>query len=783
MITYRSSRANVTVMSPLLLSLLALTTALGLSLAVGAWRRRLVPGATAFAILMAAVALWTFAYALELLSDGLADKLFWAKASYLGVVTVPIAWLAFARAYTGRAAWLSGPRLLPLILIHLVTLVLSWTNDEHGLIWSSVRLDPTNPFGALSVERGLWLWVYGPSSYLAMAGGGVLIAVAHRRTPPGIRQNGWLLLLGAATPWLSNLLHISGLSPVPGLDLTPVAFAITGLTFGWLLFRERLLDIFTGLLPVAWAAIINGMSDGVLVFDDRGRLADLNPAGRRLLSRSTAVVLGGTTDEVLADWPAALRQSDLSMVIDAELRHTETPQDHPTTRHYDLRATPLYQTSGRLAGRLIVARDVSDRKRIEEVQRFLAEASTQLASSLDVATTLSTVAHLGTASLADYCLVDLLNAEGTLERVASAHVDPDKAALVEQLTHLPTDPHRPVHRIGSVLRTGRPDLITTMTDELLAVGTSTSDQVALIRQLGPISELIVPLIARDRILGVLILVRADSGRHYQPDDVLLVEALALRAALAVDNARLYSEAQAALRLRDEFLSVASHELRTPLTTIDAYVQLLDRRVRQSGQAPERLIELTGQLRGQVDRFARLIDDLLDHTRLQGGQLSPRRTMTDLRDLVTRSIKQFEHAPDRLPQHRMILDAPEAVPAMVDPVRLDQALSNLISNAIKYSPQGGEIRVSLRRRDPFAELTITDQGMGIALKEQERIFEPFVRGTQANSSIRGSGLGLSIAAQIIRLHDGEINLQSQPGQGSSFTLRLPLALLPVEVQEA
>jgi signal transduction histidine kinase len=233
------------------------------------------------------------------------------------------------------------------------------------------------------------------------------------------------------------------------------------------------------------------------------------------------------------------------------------------------------------------------------------------------------------------------------------------------------------------------------------------------------------------------------------------------------------EAEQAARVREEFLALASHELKTPLTTVKVYGQLLARHLRQPSPDYQRLDRFAHQIQDQIGRLETLVTDLLDASRIQRGRLELHLEDVDLAQLTEQVLSRFELAPERTEDHTVVLDTPEPVEGIWDRARLDQVLTNLISNALKYSPHGGEVRVTVRQSDDHAELIVSDQGIGIAASDRPRLFQPFIRGKSAHLSANGTGLGLYIAAQIVEQHGGTIDLESEPAEGSTFTVRLPL----------
>jgi PAS domain S-box-containing protein len=244
-----------------------------------------------------------------------------------------------------------------------------------------------------------------------------------------------------------------------------------------------------------------------------------------------------------------------------------------------------------------------------------------------------------------------------------------------------------------------------------------------------------------------------------------------REELLAREERARAEAEAALRLRDEFLSIAAHELRTPLTAVSGYAQLALRQLAPEGQLePERIVPVLETIKGQADKLARLISRLLDISRLEGGKLALERQPTDVVTLVEQVLSG---ARARDPGHAITLSTPPSLEAEVDPLRLEQVLTNLLDNAIKYSPQGGPIEVVLTRATPGeVVLSVRDHGLGIPPEKRGQIFERFYQ-AHGNGNKSGMGLGLYVSRQIVELHGGEITAEFPPDGGSRFLVRLPL----------
>jgi signal transduction histidine kinase len=419
-----------------------------------------------------------------------------------------------------------------------------------------------------------------------------------------------------------------------------------------------------------------------------------------------------------------------------------------------------------------------------QAQTFLIAAGEAIADSLEFDETLRRVAWAAVPTLADWVFVDVVEAEGTVRRVEVAHADPARKTLAEALKGFAADLDAPVG-IGKVLRTGRSELYAELPDELLRAGTQSAEHFRLIREVGRQSVMRVPLIARGRTLGAISLASVESGRHYTDEDLKLAEELARRAAIALDNARLYAaerearaEAEAAVRARDQFLSTASHELRTPVTTIKASAQLLLRNARRERLQQEQLERYLERIDKTADRLNMLVGDLLDVARLQTGRMPLRAASLDLEAFVCDVTQRFaEHVDDRHTVVVRAIERPSVVTADRD--RLEQVLWNLLDNAVKYSPEGGEVGISVGRQDGGLYFEVQDSGIGLTPGSAEAIFEPFGRAPNATErQLPGLGLGLYICRMIVERHGGRIWARSAGEDlGTSVRVWLPETIGP------
>ncbi len=436
------------------------------------------------------------------------------------------------------------------------------------------------------------------------------------------------------------------------------------------------------------------------------------------------------------------------------------------------RVNPLRDESGRIRYWFGTNTNISDQKRAEDRSRFLADASVALATIGDYETTLRRVAQLAVPFFADWCAVDMAEPDGSLRRLAIVHVNPSRVELARELAC--RYPPRPDERRGPphVLRTGKSEIAAEITDAIVAAAARDEDHLRILRELGLRSYICVPLAVRDRALGVLSFVTSESGRHYGPADLALAEDIAHRAAIAIENARLYAELRQADRLKDEFLAMLAHELRNPLAPVRNALQIM----RQPRATTVMLQQAQDMAERQVQHMARLLDDLLDVSRISRGKIELHKEVLDMTTAVNRSVEAvrllFEER-----QHQLTVSLPpQSLRVEADPTRLEQVLTNLLNNAAKYTDAGGKVWLTVERDGSEVVLRVRDTGIGIAADMLPKIFDLFVQAERRlDRSQGGIGIGLTLVQRLVELHGGSVTAHSAgPGQGSEFVVRLPAA---------
>jgi PAS domain S-box-containing protein len=423
------------------------------------------------------------------------------------------------------------------------------------------------------------------------------------------------------------------------------------------------------------------------------------------------------------------------------------------------------------ASALHIAHLYAERAAAAQRATFLARAGALLSSTLDVSSTLAQVAVLAVPNIADWCVVHLVRPDGTIEPLVAAHLNAEKMQWAQGLFDRYLSDQSGRTGISQVIRTGDPQLMRLVTDDMLRENADDEEHLGILRDMAIRSVIIIPMIARGRTVGAITFVAtAESGRLFGDEDMLLAQQLASRAAIAAENARLYEEAQEANRLKDEFFATLSHELRTPINAVLGWAQLLMEDRLSEAAAARAVRAISRNARAQ----AQLLSDILEMSRIISGKIDLALDDVELADLVREQIESLRPAFDA-----KSLDVREAlapgVRVRADRARLQQVLFNLLSNAAKFTPDGGSIDVTVEAAGGAAEIRVADTGAGIAPDFLPHVFERFRQGDgSATREHGGLGIGLAVSRHLVELHGGTIAVQSDgPGRGAVFTVRLPL----------
>jgi signal transduction histidine kinase/PAS domain-containing protein len=528
-------------------------------------------------------------------------------------------------------------------------------------------------------------------------------------------------------------------------------------------------------------AILAGVADGVVVQRADGTFIYANDAAARMAGFDTAhEYLNATTFEISgrltvldADGrPFAYDQLPARRALRGEVAPDMVVQylheDTGEARWSRTRSRTVRGVNGELLA-ISLFHDMTDDVRSDERLRFLAEAGAQLASSLDVDEMLAALVRVASSTMADWAVVLLTDEAGAINHVASAHRNPAKEPLIQELHERHLRYASDATLLWRAIQSGETILVPDVTPEMMGNTEPNPERLVLLQALGISSLLYAPLVGPRGVQGAIALFMAESRRRFGEEDRAIALEVARRAALALDNARLYREARDAVHARDEFLSIASHELRTPVTAISGVAQLALRSHRRGTLDAGRLARVLEQLARSSQRLVTLTEDLLDVSRLQTGRFELRLEVFDIQSFVADLVERYQANLGE--QHVLALetdDQPHDVQA--DSARLEQVLANLLSNAVKYTPTGGTITVSVRGADEGVRIRVRDTGIGLPPGTDETIFQAFGRAPNAtHRQIQGLGLGLYICREIVERHGGRIWAES-PGDGAGATFR-------------
>jgi PAS domain S-box-containing protein len=656
------------------------------------------------------------------------------------------------------------------------------------------------------------------------------------------------------------------------------------------------------------AAIVTSSDDVIISKTLDGIITSWNHAAEKLFGYSAQEAIGRHITLIIP--PQRYKEED---EILARLRkglridHYETIRVTRDGRFVDvsLSISPIRDVQGRVIGAAKIARDITRQKAMarqlqeaEEQERFLTEVSKLLSSTLDYSETLANIASLIVPRLADWFAVDLLDARGHFELVVLEHQDPEKVEWARTLREkFPIDYDAPAGA-PNVARTGRSEIYPEITDEMLVAGARSEEELAIARQVGYSSLMLVPLVARGKTTGVVTFVSAESGRKYNERDLARAEEIGRRAGVALDNARLYREvrqardqlevilqgvvdgiivydknsqiiyaneaaahmtgypsvqdlreaqplepinrfritdeqgrpfpftqlphrrvlagereAQAIIgytqkesgspehwslvkatsiyddqgealfaitifhditervqeeHRKDEFISLASHELKTPVTSLKGFAYVLRRRLRKQGD--EQTLHYLTRMEAQLDKLTRLVSDLLDLSRIQMGKLEFQRAVFDLDTFIAETVENVQAATST---HHISIKGRAEAQMLGDRDRLGQVIINLLTNAVKFSPQANRVLVHVTRDAECAIVRVQDFGIGIDQAHQQKIFERFYQITDPEQrTYPGLGIGLHISKEFVEQHQGRIEVYSRKGEGATFSVFLP-----------
>jgi PAS domain S-box-containing protein len=718
---------------------------------------------------MFAIAIWSLAYGLELVSQDLFTKMLWIKIEYVGIVATPLLWLVFALQYTGQGRLLSRRNIAILALVPLVTLFAVWTNEMHHLHYRVYTLEVSSGWPLLHIEYGPTFWINTVFAYLCLLIGTLLLAGAFFRSSALHRQQAGVLLAGALIPWVVNAFYLTGYVPWSDFDPTPVAFTLTGVVVAFGLFRYGLLKI----VPVAIQTVVEGMPAAMVVLDAEGYIADLNPAAKRLFDLTDRQAIGQPARQVLRPKELVARFAD-AREVDTEIAVGEGDD----RQVYRITISPLDDWSSGTPSRLILISDITAQVAAQEA---LTQRNRQLALLHNIArVAASTLEFPDLYQALANTLAQIIGGDGCyitrLDEKTGQVSGGGAYGPLHDSYHSMQPPPGELTLTESVLKAGRP-----LPVEDVHNSPYLSPRIA---EMFPAhSQLGLPLRVGERSLGA-VLIAFSKPHTFTDEEIAWATQAADLAALALENSRLYEEVkiwateleqrveartreleetQAQLLHAEKLAALGrlsagiAHEIGQPLNLIQGYVELLAEGhpdlpyLQRISHGTQQLIDILAQLRSfsrpaSEEQIPVAINELVDRVLTLASQ-----------ELNLHQVQISTHLATDLPQ------------VQADAGQLEQVFLNLVLNACDAMPTGGEIQVRTHLSADQLVIEFTDTGTGIPPENLKRIFEPYFTTKEA----KGTGLGLAICQRIVEAHGGQINVTSQPGQGTTFQVNLPV----------
>ncbi len=433
---------------------------------------------------------------------------------------------------------------------------------------------------------------------------------------------------------------------------------------------------------------------------------------------------------------------------------------HKNGEYLTLEGTGTLVTDSQGVPQMIVTvfRDITERKNNDINTKFLADVSKIVASSLNNNITLKKISNIAVPHMADCCIIYIYDNE----RLVVSSISYNKLKKDKFTEKMLRDMPKRVEDTFNIFKVMN-------SDKSLIIPELTKLKKNLFPKMSINSFMCVPLRIRKKVFGVFVFFTLDGGRNYNKSDLTTAEEVARRTALAIENSRLYSDSLAAITLRDDFISIASHELKTPVTSIKAYTQVLQKRFEKSGDSAS--ADLLNKMDAQLTKLTTLISDLLDINKIEKGKLLFRKSKFDLNDLIYEITEEVQRTTNN---HRLITRLDETKEVFADRDRIGQVIINFMTNAIKYSPNGGDVIIKTKTSRTSFTFSVQDFGIGISKNNQNKIFDRFYREKgRTTDTYGGMGLGLYISSEIIKRHKGKIWVESKKDEGSEFFFKLPL----------
>ena len=726
--------------------------AISAALAVFLAPRWNAPGARALLLLIASVAVWSLCYGMEFKSATLDDKLWWVHAEYLGAVWAGLFYFRFAMVLTGKVSWLRGARSWLFFIIPVLTLVAVYTNGHHGLIWSRVWIEEGGPIPALVYSRGVGFWVFVVYSYGLLLAGTALLFYGYLFSRHIDNRDFWLILIGIMAPWTTNILYLMEFEPIRHIDLTPAAFAVSGITFFWGTIRHQMLE----LIPIARDAVIESMQDAVFVLDLQHRVIDLNTAARQVLPDAPGGIAGKALSALFPQLFSLLVQLRSSGTDEAEIPMTTGG----AARIWRMRSSQLVNIHQMPCGWLITLQDISMQRRHENALRESEEKFRSISAN----------------ALDGILMIDPSGRVSFWNKAAEQIFGYHENEILGKDLHAYLAPDRFHDHFQEAFSSFR------QTGEGPMLGKTI--EIECLRKNGDVfpAELSLSPLELNNQWHAVGIVRDITERRKTQEYLIQTEKMISLGGLAAGMA---------------------HEINNPLAGILANIQVmrmrllsdlpanlsaaeacgLDVRRMQAYMGSRGILDMIEAIDQSCQRAATIVRNMLAFSRKSDTVFSGHH-LADLLEQTLELAGNDFHLKDHYDFRKIVMVkayARNLPPVSCDAAQIQQVLLNILKNGAQAMRETADhSRPATFTLKVYADryhgcIAITDNGPGMPEEIRKRIFEPFYTTKSVGS---GTGLGLSIAYFIItENHNGTLDVSSTPGEGTTFTLRLPLTQAP------
>ncbi|MCK9412404.1 MAG: ATP-binding protein [Prolixibacteraceae bacterium] len=677
-----------------------------------AWQRRSVKGAKELALLMIASGIWTFWIIFETAAQTMHWKVFWSKLEYIGAVTSPILLLIFVFRFVGKDKYITKKNILLLFLVPVITLLLTFTNEKHLLVWSGYS-EISAHTNIMEYYHGIWFWVgYLAYNYLLLILSTIYILVFIVKRDKTFSLQGWLLLFASLCPWTASALYLAGWNVVPGLDLTPLSIVLSSMLLAYSIFYSRFLD----LIPVARETLVETMSDGILVLDNLDRIQDINPAAMIFLGILNRDVLGihvASCGAKVGHLLNAVTVQDQVAQIDVMFGGEE--------RNYRLIKKPVKSQAG---SRLIVIHDITDQVIHQKAILSVEKRYQQMFAS-----------NPEPMWIYDLETLDFLEV--------------NQAAIVlygysrEEFMKLT------LRELCAVLPVNLPNQ-----DNSYCIGSECTH----LKKSG--EEIIVEVISNTIAYG------GHKGCHALMLNI--TERKKAEMEVKLKNEQLTK----AFAEKDRIFSIIAHDLRGPFSAFLGLTEILSEDL--PSLTMTEIHSFAQSMKNSATNVFYLLENLLNWARSQQGLITFSRERIYLLQVLEESTSIIENvAKNKEIQIKHVF--PDNLEIFADRLAIQTVIRNLVSNAVKFTPKGGEVYVKANSEpDNNIVISVKDNGIGMNLETRENLFRidiPTNRsGTNGEPS---SGLGLLLCKELIEKQGGMIWVESEVGKGSEFYFSIPL----------